>query len=824
MDKLFLQIINMSITSSYVILFIIVARLFLKKLPKIFSYVLWMVPFTRLIFPFSFESIFSLISISPKTLPDNIVYTQTPQIQSGITAIDSIVNRRLPQPITGASINPMQIWIYIGSIIWLAGLGLLLIYSIYTTLKLSRNLKSANYLYDNIYEIDTIKTAFVFGLIKPKIYLPNNLSDIEKSYIIKHEETHIKRFDHIMKFIAFLVVSIHWFNPLVWFAFYLMGEDMELSCDESVIKEMGYGIKRDYSNSLLSLSIGKRIIGGSPIAFGENNTKGRIKNILNYKKPKFWVIIAAVIILIALAVGLLSNPLEDGDIDAINDNYFNEEYGFFFELPEKWKEKKDKIKMSEQGEGRVVTFAYVFDQDGNEYEQEFFTISLMSEEEYEKALNDPPMTGVYLAENGDQVYVLYMPLDNIIIDRKAIEEYAELNLSLDEIKERFHLIQIELGTSNRTVEDYAKLYINNEIQMYENAEWGDLKIIDQEITRLERLSTFDHILSSPVELWILDFRLKPENPQDIVLAGGLEIVDGWLFNNGITGKPHLTFTYDKDDSLLYLGNANLIEFDLDTLASQEIAIRIMLENKGLLSNDTYSGTHVVIKFPMSTGETSQLLLSQPMLQGNSGIWAVERWMDGNGNIYHHIPSMEEDIKIDDYYYNLQEEVISGQNTWLRNPVEVGYNYIINTLGQTQVKMDDLEVIHTATIGDFLNIPESHHIGYITMMTLEESLFHLDKVEFLTQEDEERAAELGIDTNLDMPSGFYVYNRDTYPSAFDVSHETEYRILDFMDNYQSHMTLTKKDFIEHNDSLGYNPLYHVYTKDGYVTRIVEQYIP
>lgn len=311
MDSLFLQIINMSITSSYIILFIIIIRLLFKKVPKIFSYGLWLIPFLRLVLPFSFESVFSLVSINREAIPKNIIYVQTPQINTGIGTIDSAVNRILPASELVTSVNPIQAWIWIGSIIWLIGLVALLIYSIYSTFKLSKRLESATLVESNIYKIDTIKTPFVFGLIKPRIYLPHDLSTNEESYIIKHEETHIKRWDHLIKFIAFLIVSLHWFNPIVWIGFYLMGEDMELSCDESVIKEMGYGIKRDYSNSLLALSTGKRLIGGSPIAFGENNTRGRIKNILKYKEPKFWVIIISIVLLIFLALALLSNPPND---------------------------------------------------------------------------------------------------------------------------------------------------------------------------------------------------------------------------------------------------------------------------------------------------------------------------------------------------------------------------------------------------------------------------------------------------------------------------------------------------------------------------------
>lgn len=696
MDKLFLQIINMSITSGYVILFVLVIRFFLKKAPKIFSYGLWAIVFLRLIFPFSFESIYSLVKINTKTIPHDIVYTQTPQIQSGITAIDGAVNRALPAPIVGASVNPMQIWISIGSAIWLAVLAALLIYSIYTTVRLSKKLKLAVHVDKNIYRIDTIKTAFVFGLIKPKIYLPNNLSEIEAAYILKHEQTHIKRFDHIIKFLAFLIVSIHWFNPLVWLSFYLMGEDMELSCDESVIKEMGYEIKKDYSNSLLSLSTGKRIVGGSPIAFGENNTKGRIKNILNYKKPKFWVIVVLILIIIALAVGLLSNPPGNGNDD----------------------------------------------------------------------------------------------------------------------------------NANATVEDYAWQFIDNEIEMYENAEWADFKFIDKKITKLEKLSSFDNILSTPIELWKLEYRLKPESMDGVVLAGGMNIEDGWITEDSSIGKPYLVFTYE-DNKLVYLGRVTSLDIvPMDTLASQEIGIRIMLEDMGQLPFETYEGNHVVIKFPLSTGETSQLLLSQPVVQGKNGIWTVERWMDGNGNIYHEIPNPKEDIKIQDYYKALQEQSDRGQESTLIDPIEVGYDYIVNILGQTLVKRNNLEIINPAEINDFMETPESHYIGYIIKINLNESHIDIDKVEFLTLEDEERAAELNIDINLDMPSGFYIYNNNTYPYALDLADDTEYLIFkeDESGVVSDHKSVNRKEFIEYNEGLNYAPLYHIYTKNGYVTKIEEQYLP
>ena len=308
MTDVFLTILNMSLTASYVILFIILVRLPLKKAPKVISYVLWSVAAFRLLCPFSFESILSLVPMNTSPIPQNIMYQQTPQINSGITAVDSYVNRSLPSPIAMASANPLQIYTQIGSYIWLLGIAAMLIYSVVSVLILKRSLKSARRTEGNIYEADNLKTPFVLGVFRPRIFIPAGLSEEEKTYIILHEQTHIHRLDHIIKPFAFLVLSIHWFNLLVWIAFVLMSTDMELSCDERVLKEMGGDIKKAYSASLLSLATEKRIINGSPLAFGEGNVRGRIKNVLNYKKPAFWVMTAAVIAVICVGIGLMANP------------------------------------------------------------------------------------------------------------------------------------------------------------------------------------------------------------------------------------------------------------------------------------------------------------------------------------------------------------------------------------------------------------------------------------------------------------------------------------------------------------------------------------
>ena len=325
LGKIFLQILNMSFTASFVIILVLIARLFLKKLPKILSYALWGVVLFRLICPFSFESIFSLLPIKSNPIPLGIVYEAIPTVDTGIPAINHTVNQSLPAATPASSINPLQIWTFIGYTVWLLGMAILLIYSIVSLVRLHGRLKDAVHEKDNIYLTEHLDTPFVMGIIHPKIYLPISLKGEKKRYILLHEQIHIRRFDHVIKIISFFVLCLHWFNPLVWVAFFISGRDMEMSCDEAVVKQLGSDVKKEYSSSLLALATGRHIIGGSPLAFGEGDTKGRIKNILNYKKPAFWMVGVTLIAAIIIAVGLLSNPINSVRLPNADDMNFSVE-------------------------------------------------------------------------------------------------------------------------------------------------------------------------------------------------------------------------------------------------------------------------------------------------------------------------------------------------------------------------------------------------------------------------------------------------------------------------------------------------------------------
>ncbi|WP_094551404.1 M56 family metallopeptidase [Petroclostridium xylanilyticum] len=319
LQDLFITIVNMSITASCVAIGVILVRLLLKKAPKVFSYILWVPVLFRLACPFSFDSAFSFFNlINPNVkqgsgisefVPQNIGLMQTPVIRSGIGSIDSAVNASLPPAIPVASVNPIEIWMSVLSFIWISGVVALLIYSIVSYVKIKRKLQTATRVEANVFETDAIGTAFVCGFIHPKIYVPANIGDANLSYILEHERTHIRRKDYLIKPLAFLALILHWFNPLMWLCFALMSRDMEMSCDESVLNRLGEGAKGGYSGSLLSLAVKRKgLLAANPLAFGESHVKARIKNVLNFKKPAFWVIMIAVVAVCIAVVAFVADP------------------------------------------------------------------------------------------------------------------------------------------------------------------------------------------------------------------------------------------------------------------------------------------------------------------------------------------------------------------------------------------------------------------------------------------------------------------------------------------------------------------------------------
>ncbi|MEA4971480.1 MAG: M56 family metallopeptidase [Candidatus Pelethousia sp.] len=305
-DGAFITLLNMSLTAGYVILALALLRLFLRRTPRRLLYALWLLPLFRLVCPVSVESMLSLLP-SAQPIPPDLPYQAVPAIHSGIPALNAVVNPALAQsaPEAAASANPLQIWAFAGKAIWMVGLTILLCYAIVTYTRLAYSLRYATREGD-IWRSEAVANPMVLGLLRPRIYLP--LQTAGEGYILAHEKMHISHGDHFIKPLAFLVLCAHWFNPLVWLAYGLMVKDMEGACDERVLRQASPMERNEYAACLLDM--GTRRSGlAVPLAFGESDTAGRIKRILNYKKPAFWLVAALIVIAAVLCVTLLSNPV-----------------------------------------------------------------------------------------------------------------------------------------------------------------------------------------------------------------------------------------------------------------------------------------------------------------------------------------------------------------------------------------------------------------------------------------------------------------------------------------------------------------------------------
>lgn len=313
MSALFLRVVNGSIAAAWLVLAVLLLRVLLRRAPKWTRGLLWAVVGLRLVWPFTWESAWSLLP-SAETIPLDIQRETAPAIASGVEAIDRVVNPVLSQsaaPDLGASANPLQIWIPAVAVLWMIGVAALLLYAAVGYGHLRRRVSTAIRVQDSVFRSAYVAEPFVLGLFKPRIYLPLRLEGPELAYVLAHEQAHIARRDHWWKPLGFLLLTIHWFNPLLWLAYALLCRDIELACDERVIKGLDRESRADYTEALVSCSIRRRHIAACPLAFGEVGVKARVKAVLHYKKPAFWVLVLAVAACLAAAVCFLTNPKPD---------------------------------------------------------------------------------------------------------------------------------------------------------------------------------------------------------------------------------------------------------------------------------------------------------------------------------------------------------------------------------------------------------------------------------------------------------------------------------------------------------------------------------
>lgn len=322
MTELFLDIINMSISAGWLVLAVLALRLILKKAPKWVNVLLWGIVAVRLICPFSIESALSLIP-SKETISPEIMMDWTPEISTGLEPLDQVVNPVISTsfaPNPGTSANPLQILIPVAANLWLLGVLILLAYTAISYLSLRLKLRTAVILRDNIFQCETVSSPFVLGILKPKIYLPYSMDGNNLNHVVAHEQAHIKRKDHWWKPLGFLLLTVYWFNPLMWLAYILLCRDIELACDEKVIAELGNEQRADYTQALVACAVNRRMIAACPLAFGEVGVKERVKSVMNYKKPTFWIVVAALVVCVVVAVCFLTDPNPSREFSMSGDN------------------------------------------------------------------------------------------------------------------------------------------------------------------------------------------------------------------------------------------------------------------------------------------------------------------------------------------------------------------------------------------------------------------------------------------------------------------------------------------------------------------------
>ena len=316
MAAVFLKLLNLSISASWLVLAVLTLRLVSKRSPKWMNVLLWGIVALRLMLPFSIESALSLIPSAETVSPAAVQFDPAPTITSGVSVIDNAVNPSLSEhfaAVPTASVNPLYVWTEIAGWVWLIGLGAMLLYALVSYLRLRRRVSVSLPIQDHIYLCDAISSPFILGVVKPRIYLPSGLDEVQRQNVLAHEQAHLARRDHWWKPLGFALLAVYWFNPVLWLAYTLLCSDIELACDERVIRTMDESAVKTYSTVLLACSMPRKAVITCPLAFGEVGVKERVRNALHYKKPAFWVVAASVAVCVVVAVCFLTDPPTDTD-------------------------------------------------------------------------------------------------------------------------------------------------------------------------------------------------------------------------------------------------------------------------------------------------------------------------------------------------------------------------------------------------------------------------------------------------------------------------------------------------------------------------------
>lgn len=698
MDGLFLEILNLSLYGSFAIAAVLVLRFLLKKSPKSISYGLWLVVFLALILPVRIKTSYSPMPVGVESFRQEKLYQAVPQVESGISLVDDFVAERTPVRKLGEEVFPMERMVEGASVVWAIGTVVLLGYGMISSWKLRKKLKNGEKLEPNVYQVEGLPTAFVMGM-PPCIYLPADLTEEERGYVLCHERIHIKRHDMRIKQGAFIILCLHWFNPLVWLAFRCMEVDMESSCDEKVLEKMGTDIKKGYSLSLVRLSAEERWF-GTPLAFGEKPIKTRVKHILQYKKPVS--ILAGLAVVAAVAVGCA-----------------------IWSAPEKVDDSNDIARMEE-----------------------------------EKIVSMVESQGSHIIDREVMQATQHARVDGLLGEGIAVEVWSgECQFQLDSDRS----LQLPEGVTQE----------------------GDYLYLESEKYAFGAMS-----LPEPDESGVAEF------------------------------------SYPEEQAALFGVCFGSLRFYEQTMPQEEMGtmVRALLEEKGYLTPETYPGNHIIVDVSLhqQKGYSDQrLLLSQPVKQGDSGIWCVERWSDELGHLYYnYVSGAEEDV----YYAEQQAQCDEGHKVGLLNPEDVAMTFLRDEMGLWSVTTDDI-VVREGTLEDFYGDMSSKQFGYILELDFENEWLRLNEAQWYTEENRERLAQVHLDPNMEMPNGYYIRTWEN-DRTMDMGKRPEILVVEFTENGVEQKQLKSwKELQKHleEEGGGYLPFW-ITSENGVVTKVEEQYVP
>ena len=601
MAEIFQKALNMSIAAGWLILAVIALRLLLRRAPKRFRLLLWAVVGLRLALPWSIESALSLIP-SAQTLPEGIMLERAPVLDTGISSLNGAINPGFTAAFTpelGASANPLQVLLPIAAALWMLGAAAMLLWALVSWLRLRKRVREAVRLEENVYECE-IASPFVLGLFRPRIYLPFSLENGERELVLAHERAHITAGDHIIKPLGWLLLAAHWYNPLVWLAYALFCRDIELACDERVVRGLSLSDRADYSQALLDLSRPRGGVRACPLAFGESSVKGRVKSVLSYKKPAFWLVLLAVVVCVGAAVCFLTDPKEeaepvdDGDggvvISArLEENFPAQVLDYAFACTEEMAEELSYLGLKSAELTDLSCCAEVEAPEGGtlllfrlgarfelaEPESVAPAGGMVIEDGWLTRLDDGGDRFMLLLRDGDDWRFIGLVTEQVLseygtdYDAAALGEYALAASSAPVISLAEGLEGLPEGLL-----DCACFCVQLQ------AGFSAYELTSVEITQLELVAEFDGPDGGTLCLYKLGSRGKLADA-DAMPAGGVQIADGW-FNDGLL---YMLLRRDGED-LSYIGVMH--ELTLDEMGGDYEAAALDLYGRVLAGGVTWS--------------------------------------------------------------------------------------------------------------------------------------------------------------------------------------------------------------------------------------------